>query len=120
MTLEKYLYEYGKATDKAESMEKAIVDRGLEAWFDSMSYAEIESLLQDRLDMAFVVNLDAEELAELSEKEKGCTYIIETKTELVCFDDVYNILQNAEIVEKLQEILEEYAEEHMYDEDVPF
>lgn len=117
MTLEKYLYEYGKATDKAEAMEEAILDKGLLSWFDSMTYAEIESLLQDRLDMAFVVAMDADELAELSE---SCTYVIETKSELVGFDDVYDILQNAEIVEKLNELLAEYAEEHMYDEDVPF
>lgn len=120
MTLEKYLYEYGKATDKAEAMEEAILDKGLLSWFDSMTYAEIESILQDRLDMAFVVAMDADELAELNNKYRNCTYVIETKSELVGFDDVYDILQNAEIVEKLNELLAEYAEEHMYDEDVPF
>ena len=120
MTLETYLKRLGESDMKAEAMEEAIIDKGIEAWFDSMSFEEIETMLHDRLDMDFIINLDADELAELDSKYKNCTYVIETKKELIGFDDVYDILENTEIVEKLNELLEEYAVEHRYDEDVPF
>ena len=120
MTLKIYLNRLGESDIKAEAMEEAINEKGLEAWFDSMSFEEIETMLHDRLDMAFVEDLDADELEELDERYKNCTYVIETKSELIGFDDMYDILEDAEIVEKLNELLEEYADEHRYDEDVPF
>lgn len=120
MTVEAYLKRLGESDRKAEAMEEAIIDKGIKAWFDSMSFEEIKTMLYARLDMALVEDLDADELAELDCKYKNCTYVIETKKELVGFDDVYDILKNPEIVEKLNGLLEEYAVKHRYDEDVPF